>query len=300
MSDLKIALVYGGKSSEREISIKSGNAVKEALKRLNLKFEVFDPVDSIDFVNRLIEYKPDLVFNVLHGKYGEDGSIQGLFEILGYRYTGSPVKASAIAMDKVLSKEIAQITGIPTPDWIVVENIKETEKWNVFPAVVKPNEEGSSIGVEIVNGREELCKAVENASKLNRQVIIEEFINGREITIGILNGRPLEPIEIVVEDGFYDFENKYISGKTEYIVSPYLVQEEREKLESYSLKIYNKIGCKGAARIDFILKDGTPYFLEINTIPGMTDHSLLPKAAKAVGIDFDNLVLEIIRGALDG
>jgi len=130
-------------------------------------------------------------------------------------------------------------------------------------------------------------------------VIIEEFIDGREVTLGILNGRPLEPIEIIVEEGFYDFENKYISDKTEYIISPYLLKEEREKIEEYSLRIYSKIGCRGTARVDFILKDRTPYFLEINTIPGMTDHSLLPKAAEAVGIDFDRLVLEIIKGALD-
>ena len=299
LSDLKIALVYGGKSSEREISIKSGEAVKRSLERLNLRFKVFDPVDPKNFVKDLIDYNPDVIFNLLHGKFGEDGSIQGLFETLGYRYTGSPVKASAIAMDKSLTKELAGMSGVKTPEWITVKRPEDIKKWDLFPAVVKPNREGSSIGVEIVYDKDKLPESVKKALKIDKEVIIEQFISGREITVGIIDGKTLEPIEIVVEEGFYDFENKYISEKTQYIVSPDLTDIERKRLLQDSLKIYKKLGCKGAARVDFILKDGVPYFLEINTIPGMTDHSLLPKAASASGMDFDTLVVTILKGALN-
>ncbi len=299
LSDLKIALVYGGRSSEREISIRSGEAVKRSLERINLRFKVFDPVNPKKFVKDLIDYNPDVIFNLLHGKFGEDGSIQGLFETLGYRYTGSPVKASAIAMDKSLSKELAGLSGVKTPKWITVNRPEDAESWDLFPAVVKPNQEGSSIGVEIVYEKDKLPESIKKALKIDNEVIIEQFVAGREITVGIIDGKALEPIEIVVEEGFYDFENKYLSEKTQYIVSPDLTEKERERLIQDSLKIYKKIGCKGAARVDFILKDGIPYFLEINTIPGMTDHSLLPKAASAVGMDFDTLVVTILKGALD-
>ncbi len=299
LSDLKIALVYGGRSSEREISIKSGEAVRRSLERMNLKFKVLDPVNPKKFVKELMEYDPDVVFNLLHGKYGEDGSIQGLFETLGYRYTGSPVKASAVAMDKSLTKEIAKILDIKTPEWITIEKVEDAQSWNIFPAVVKPNQEGSSIGVEIVNSKKQLSVNIERVLKMDKKAIVEEFIEGREITLGILNGKPLEPVEIIVENGFYDFENKYLSEKTQYVVSPYLPDQIREKMISDSLKVYNRLGCKGAARVDFILKDRKSYFLEINTIPGMTDHSLLPKSASALGIDFDALVISILKGALD-
>ncbi|MBK3331512.1 D-alanine--D-alanine ligase [Persephonella atlantica] len=299
MNKTKVALVYGGKSSEREISIKSGTAVKKALERLNIPFKVFDPADTEKFIKEITAYRPDVVFNMLHGKGGEDGSIQGLFEILGLKYTGSPVKASAVAMDKSFTKEIARCSGIKTPQWITVEKVEDIKKWDRYPAVVKPNTEGSSIGVEIANDKKQLINAVEKAISLDSKVIIEEFIDGREITIGILNGKVLEPIEIVVKEGFYDFQNKYLSDKTEYIISPSLDEKVRRDLENSALKIYRTLGCKGTARADFMLKDDTAYFLEINTIPGMTDHSLLPKAAEASGIGFDELVLKILEGALN-
>ncbi|WP_457643132.1 D-alanine--D-alanine ligase family protein [Persephonella sp.] len=299
MNDLRIALVYGGSSSEREISIKSGKSVEEALKRLKIQYRVFDPIKPDIFVKELISYSPDLVFNMLHGKGGEDGSIQGLFETLGFRYTGSPVKASAVAMDKTLTKEIALTCGITTPHWKTAESTEQISDWEIFPAVVKPNSEGSSIGVSIVYSIEELKTAVEEALSLDRKVLIEQFIEGREITVGILNGKPLPPVEITVEEGFYDYNNKYISDKTRYTVEPDISDSLKEKLFNFSEKIYSKLGCRGASRVDFIVKDETPYFLEINTIPGMTDHSLLPKSAQACGIDFDTLVAKIIEGALN-
>ncbi|WP_297455825.1 D-alanine--D-alanine ligase [Persephonella sp.] len=301
MNKLKIALLYGGSSSEREISIKSGQAVEGALKRLSLNYKVFDPINPPEFTKSLLEYNPDLVFNMLHGKGGEDGAIQGFLEILGFKYTGSPIKASAIAIDKNLTKEIARANGINTPDWVLIEDISQLENINLpFPLVVKPDTEGSSIGVFIVNNNQELTEAVKKALELDSKVLIEQYIKGREITIGILNGQVLEPIEIKVEEGFYDFENKYISEKTQYIISPYMKEETRKKLEEDSLKLYRLLECRGVVRIDYMLDEKeTPYLLEINTIPGMTDHSLVPKAAAAKGIDFDNLVLEIIKGALN-
>ncbi|WP_457624205.1 D-alanine--D-alanine ligase [Persephonella sp.] len=299
MSELKVALVYGGSSSEREISIKSGKAVKKSLQRLGINHRDFDPVKPVEFVNSLVEYSPDVVFNLLHGRGGEDGTIQGLFETLGLKYTGSPVKASALAMDKGLTKEIIFFEDVPTPEWRVIEKPEELEDWEIFPAVVKPNSEGSSIGVAIVKNPDQLVEAVKKASVFDSKVLVEEFIQGREVTVGILNGMVLPPVEIVVKDGFYDYENKYVSSETEYIVFPQMDEEIRVKLEEYSLKIYRKLGCRGAARIDYIISD-RPYFLEINTIPGMTDHSLLPKAARAAGIDFDSLVLKIIEEAVNG
>ncbi len=299
LSKIKVALVYGGKSSEREISIKSGKAVEKALKNLGILFKVFDPINVETFVADIVRYNPDVVFNVLHGKWGEDGTIQGLFEILGLKYTGSPVKASSIAMDKSLTKEIAKCSGINVPYGITVEKVEDASDWEIYPAVVKPNSEGSSIGVKVVKDREELSLAVKDAANIDKNVIIEEFIEGREITISILNGKILEPIEIVVKEGFYDFHNKYLSDKTEYIISPPLEEKVKETIIENALQIYETIGCKGAARVDFILKENTPYFLEINTIPGMTDHSLLPKSAAASGIDFEQLVLKIIEGALN-
>jgi len=292
-------LVYGGQSSEREISIKSGKAVKGALERLGIPFKEFDPVEPEKFIREILSYQPDVVFNALHGRIGEDGTIQGFFELAGFRYTGSPVKASAVAMDKALTKEIVKGLGVPTPRWTTV-SVDQMPEWELFPAVVKPNSEGSSIGVFIVNSPAELEKALSEAFQYDKTVLVEEFIDGREITVGLINGQPLEPIEIVVGEGFYDYHNKYFSDKTRYIVSPQMEKSLKEKLFSYSSAVYDRLGCRGAARVDFMVKGDIPYFLEINTIPGLTDHSLLPKAAEHSGISFDQLIQKIIEGAFNG
>ncbi|NPA57680.1 MAG: D-alanine--D-alanine ligase [Aquificae bacterium] len=299
MNSLKVALVYGGQSSEREISIKSGKAVKGALERLGIPFKEFDPVEPEKFIREILSYQPDVVFNALHGRIGEDGTIQGFFELAGFRYTGSPVKASAVAMDKALTKEIVKGLGVPTPRWTTV-SVDQMPEWELFPAVVKPNSEGSSIGVFIVNSPAELEKALSEAFQYDKTVLVEEFIDGREITVGLINGQPLEPIEIVVGEGFYDYHNKYFSDKTRYIVSPQMEKSLKEKLFSYSSAVYDRLGCRGAARVDFMVKGDIPYFLEINTIPGLTDHSLLPKAAEHSGISFDQLIQKIIEGAFNG
>jgi len=303
ISDLKIGLIYGGYSSERDISIKSGKAVEKALKELNLNYKVFDPIDREGFIKGLIEYKPDLVFNILHGKGGEDGVIQGVLEFLGFKHTTSSVKTSALTMDKDFTKRILKTYNIPMADWIVIKNEKDLEKLDIsnFPKVVKPAEEGSSIGVHIVNSKDELIETVKDLLKLNQKILIEDFIKGREITVGVLYGEPLDIIEIKVKNGFYDYKNKYLSNDTEYICPADIEKDIYKYIQNLSVEIYNILECSGAVRIDYILgEDGRPYFLEINTIPGMTDHSLLPKASQKRGLNFKNLVLEIIKGALNG
>ncbi len=302
LKNQKIALLYGGISSEREISIKSGKAVEKAFKELGLNYKVFDPINRDSFISDLVMFNPDIAFIALHGKGGEDGTIQGLLEFLGIPYTGSGIKASAIAMDKSLTKTILKANGIPVPNGFVLENIndiKDIGNLN-FPIVVKANSEGSSVGVFIVENPYEMEKRVKDCFKLDKKVIIEEFVKGRELTVSILNGKPLEIVEIQVEDGFYDYENKYITGKTRYICPAEIDKHIYKELQNLSLKAYNLIECKGAARVDIILdNDSNPYILEINTIPGLTEHSLLPKAAKAADISFNNLILEMVWGVLN-
>lgn len=304
----KVALLYGGYSSEREISIKSGKAVENSLKKLSLNYKVFDPINREKFIKELTEFNPDVVFIALHGKGGEDGTIQGVLEFLGYKYTGSGIKASSIAMDKAITKDILKNYDIPMANWMVLNdndginilNEKLKKLNNRFPKVVKPSEEGSSIGVNIVNSKDDLIEAVKNSFKYGKKVLVEDFIKGREITVGILNGEPLEIVEIKVISGFYDFKNKYLSDETEYICPAEIEDSLYKGIQKIAVDIYSIIGCKGAVRVDFILgEDKIPYFLEINTIPGMTDHSLLPKAAKVKGIDFDNLILKILEDGLN-
>lgn len=299
--NIKLALIYGGTSSEREISIKSGKAVEDALKRLGINYKVFDPIDKKLFIDKILEYNPDLAFIVLHGKGGEDGTIQSILEFLNIKYTGSDPKTSAITMDKDITKKLLSSENIPVPKGITL-NFPENDIPDIeFPLVVKPATEGSSIGVFIVNDKAHLTKALNEAYKLDSKIIVEQYIKGRELTVGILNGEPLEIVEIIVENGFYDFQNKYLSNKTKYIYPARIEKEIYNKIKQLAKKSCDILNVKGAARVDFILsEDNIPYLLEINTIPGMTDHSLLPKSAKAAGIDFDTLVENIILGALYG
>ncbi len=302
LKNLKIALLYGGTSSEREISIKSGKAVEKALKNLGFNFKVFDPINRESFVNDLVGFKPDVAFIALHGKEGEDGTIQGLLDFLKIPYTGSGVKSSAVAMDKSLTKRILKSEGIPVPNGFVLSNVEEIDKKakNLeFPLVVKANSEGSSVGVFIVNNFEEMEARIKDCFKLDKKVIIEQFIQGRELTVSILNRKPLDIIEIKVEDGFYDYQNKYITGKTNYICPAKIDFEIYKNLQEIALKSYNLLECKGAARVDIILdSNSNPYVLEINTIPGLTEHSLLPKAAKVAGLSFEDLILEMVWGVI--
>ena len=296
----KIALLYGGYSREREISIKSGKAVEKALSQLGYTYKVFDIIERDKFIKEILEYKPDLAFIVLHGKGGEDGTIQAILEFLGIPYTGSDMKTSVIAMDKVLTKMYLKNFGIPTPDWIFFTEEKEALNYRLdFPLVVKAPTEGSSIGVYIVNNQQEYENAVKEVFDLDDKVLIEKFIKGRELTVSILDDEVFDIVEVVVSEGFYDFNNKYITGKTQYICPAQLDKDVYKSIQGLGHKVYKLLNCKGPARVDIILgNDNNPYVLEVNTIPGMTEFSLLPKAASAKGITFNQLVEKIIKNSL--
>jgi D-alanine-D-alanine ligase len=297
---IKIALLYGGYSREREISIKSGKAVEKALNQLGYTYKVFDIIERDKFIKEILEYKPDLAFIVLHGKGGEDGTIQAILEFLGIPYTGSDMKTSVIVMDKVLTKMYLKNFGIPTPDWIFFTEEKEALNYRPdFPAVVKAPTEGSSIGVYIVNNQQEYENAVKEVFNLDDKVLVEKFIKGRELTVSILDDEVFDIVEVVVSEGFYDFNNKYITGKTQYICPAQLDEDVYKSIQNLGHKVYKLLNCKGPARVDIILEnDNNPYVLEVNTIPGMTEFSLLPKAALARGITFNQLVEKIIKNSL--
>ncbi|WP_028951125.1 D-alanine--D-alanine ligase [Sulfurihydrogenibium subterraneum] len=296
----KIALLYGGYSREREISIKSGKAVEGSLQRLGYDYQVFDPIEKDKFIEKIIDYKPDLAFIALHGKGGEDGTIQSLLEFLDIPYTGSDSKTSMVCMDKVLTKMYLEKFGINTPKWNFFLKIEDALSFKPdFPAVVKAPNEGSSIGVYIVNNQDEYKKAIEEAFKLDEKVLVEQFIRGRELTVGILDDEVFDIVEVVVEEGFYDYQNKYITGKTKYICPAELPSQIYKTVQNIGYQTYKTLNCKGQARVDIILDYSlTPYVLEVNTIPGMTEFSLLPKAAAVKGISFDQLVERIIKSGL--
>lgn len=302
MSKPKIALVYGGVSREREISIKSGKAVENALRNLGYEYEVFDPADGKKFIDEIYQYKPDLAFLVLHGKGGEDGTVQAILEFLNIPYTGSDHTTSAIAIDKHLTKIILRYYGVNVPDDRVFLSKEDALNFNPdFPVVVKAAKEGSSIGVYIVNNRQDYEEAVNKVFEIDEKVLVEEFIKGRELTVSVIDGVVYDIVEIKVEDGFYDFNNKYVTGKTVYECPAKLDPDTYAKVQKSGIEAYKALGCRGAARVDVILSEnGAAYVLEINTIPGMTERSLLPKAVAISGIDFDGLVDMIIKNSLKG
>jgi D-alanine-D-alanine ligase len=287
---LKIAVLKGGRSSEREISLKTGKAVAEGLRRLG--HEVIELDTEENFPQNLIEAQPDLVFIALHGPYGEDGRVQGLLDMLEIPYVGTGVLGSAIAMDKEFTKKILRFEGIPTPDWVCVRKDKNFY-WDRFPAVVKPADQGSSVGLKIVKKRKELEKAVKELFDITDKVIIEPYIVGRDMTVGILKDRPLPVIEIRPRSGVYDFKSKYTKGETEYL----FLEDEilGKKLKDIALKVHRALELKDFSRVDFrVDHEDNPYVLEVNTIPGMTELSLFPMACAKEGIDFTEMLSIII------
>lgn len=302
MSKPRIALVYGGTSREREISIKSGKTVENALKSLGYEYKVFDPADGKKFIDEIYSYRPDLAFLVLHGKGGEDGTVQAILEFLNIPYTGSDHTASAVAIDKHLTKIVLRHYGIRVPDDKVFLSKDDALNFNPdFPVVVKATKEGSSIGVYVVNNQQEYTQAVNKVFEIDEKVLVEQFIKGRELTVSVVDGVVYDIVEIKVEDGFYDFNNKYVAGRTVYECPAQLDPDTYKKVQKSGLEAYKALGCRGAARVDIILSDSSvPYVLEVNTIPGMTERSLLPKAVAASGIDFDGLVDMIIKNSLKG
>lgn len=289
---MRVVVLMGGPSAEREISLRSGKAVADALRSLG--YEVFTLDLAPDVCQRLLEIRPDKVFIALHGPYGEDGRLQGLLDILGIPYVGSGHLGSAIAMDKDISKKILSYHGIPTPRWICVRDKDIDWDWEDFPAVVKPSDQGSSVGLYIVNSPEQLKDAVKECLKLTKKVLVEEFIDGVDVTVGILMGKPLPPIEIRPRKGVYDYESKYTKGMTEYV----FLEDDKliEELQDLALKVFEVLELKDLARIDFrVSKEGKAYFLEANTIPGMTELSLFPMACQKAGIGFERMV-EMLLG----
>lgn len=289
----RIGVLMGGRSKEREISLKTGNAIYNALKRRGYDVEMIDCDEHLPFV--LKDRKIGVCFIALHGRYGEDGTVQGLLEVLRIPYTGSGVIGSAICMDKVFTKRLLESLGIPTPKYVVLEG-DEIPNFPI-PCVVKPAREGSTIGVSIVKERSLIKEAVLKALEYDRKVIIEEYVEGEEITVGIVNGKILPIVKIVPKTGFYDYEAKYTRGMTEYEVPAKITEETEDMARSFSKKIYESFELSGCVRIDMMVKDNIPYVLDINTSPGMTETSLVPKAWQVSYGTFDDLVEEILLGA---
>jgi D-alanine-D-alanine ligase len=297
----KVAVLMGGPSSEREISFLSGNAVLKALVEKGIDAHAFDPKERQIFDLKREGF--DRAFIALHGRFGEDGTVQGALETLGIPYTGSGVMASALAMDKWRTKLVWQARGIPTPHYRVVDagtDWKRVVAELGLPLIVKPVHEGSTIGITKVTGvdRNELALAYAEAAKHDRLVLVEEFIAGVELTASILGARALPLIRIEAPQGNYDYHNKYFSDETKYFCPCGLPQPREHEIQAASLAAFDIVGCSGWGRLDLILKpDGSYLFLEVNTSPGMTGHSLVPMAAKEAGMAFGDLCVEILRTA---
>ncbi len=287
----------GGISSEREVSLKSGTAVFRSLKRKGYAAVCIDTAKNL--VSLLRRHKVDMAFICLHGIQGEDGAMQGFLEVMGIPYTGSGIRASAVAMDKIMTKELLTYHGIPTPAFDVVHGERGGRRRVRLPLVVKPAEEGSTIGITRVKKIKELEKAKGLARRFGPRVLLEEYVQGREVTVGILGNQPLPVVEVRPASGFYDFHAKYTPGQTDYLVPAPITRRVAKKVQDLALGTCHTLGCRGASRVDFMLGEGdSPYVLEVNTIPGMTETSLLPKAANEAGISFDQLVERMLGLAL--
>ena len=302
----KIGVLMGGPSTEREISLKSGNAVYEALRRSGVETVAIDiTTDSTEGNIRLIKsHKVDCAFLALHGRFGEDGQIQGILDSIKIPYTGSGAQASRLAMDKIASLGIFELNGLKVPRYSVLEKSSYRPDWKTdnglgFPLVIKPANHGSSIGLSIIDDSKDLDAAVDLALSFDSRAIIQEYIPGREVTVGILDEKVLPVIEIVPKKRFFDFEAKYKAGMTDYIVPAELEEVVAEKVQAVALSAHKLLGCFACSRVDIILKDNSPFVLEINTIPGFTSTSLLPMAAKKIGIEFEELCLKLVRLAYE-
>jgi len=307
LKNKKICVLMGGRSGERAVSLRSGKRVFESLQKQGFNVITSDIDD--DLIQKLKKEKVDLVYIALHGKYGEDGVVQGVLEMAGIPYTGSKVLASALAMNKVATKRIFDAVGIPTPRFIEIDttcNLKdEIEKIKrifPFPLVLKPVSEGSSLGVSLIKSAAELEEKLGKTVEQFKDVFIEEYILGREITIGVIgigkNIQALPILELVPKKEFYDFEAKYTSGLTEFVLPARLPKPLYKKAQDIALDAHRALNCYGVSRVDMIVaRDHIPYVHEVNTIPGMTEQSDLPAEAANAGITFDELVVKILESA---
>ncbi len=334
---MKVLLLAGGASNERQISIASGQAVYDALNRLKHTVYVVDPATGKSLLTGeklsteplpQVERTPrqaararmralistlgspgfqdiDIVFNALHGGIGENGSIQCLLDIAGVKYTGSGMTASAITMNKAMTKRVCKGIGLLTPSWMRVhlpeDDIPESmaseiDDRNQLPVIVKPNDGGSTIGLSIVRDRNEIIPALKKAHRETRDILVEEYIKGRELTVSVLDGRALPVVEIQPDSGLYDFDAKYTKGKSKYVVPAPIEEDIAKKMQAASERLFGAVDAAGLVRIDFILTPDNRFFmLEINTSPGMTELSLAPMAARAAGIEFDGLIDQIVQ-----
>lgn len=297
----KIGVIMGGMSAEREISYLSGQAILAALQE---KGYAAWPIEADDLLSeRLRAEKIEVAFIGLHGRLGEDGSVQGLLEMMRIPYTGSGVLASALAMNKVISRKIFSYHALPVPAFVVLHwpEAKDLDLPTLpfpWPVVVKPCQEGSSVGVSIISDPRDLRPALEKAFSYDQEIIVEEYIKGREISVGILDDKALGAIEIIPKVDFYSYEAKYTAGLTEHIFPAPLPQADYERVLEIGLKAHLSLGCEGATRVDLRLReDGQPLLLEVNSLPGMTPLSLLPEIARGVGISFPDLIERILLGA---
>ena len=298
----RIGVVMGGCSSEREISLKSGKAVLQALQDAGCDAVAVElnTTDENEILAQLAHLRTDIVFLVLHGKFGEDGTIQSIFEKVGIIYTGSGPQPSRLAMDKVETQVLLKQNGILVPDFFILEKQNQSqaldflERFGGCPVVVKPAREGSSIGITIVRRPEDFGEAVKNAFEFSSRILVDRYLVGREITSGVLGGEALALIEIRSKNKFFDFTAKYQKGMSDYIVPAEISAEQTRRIQEISQTAFKVIGCRDMARSDFILDEqGNVYFLEINTIPGFTATSLLPMAAQNKGLNFTELCLTI-------
>ncbi|MET1113606.1 MAG: D-alanine--D-alanine ligase [Comamonas sp.] len=300
----KVAVLMGGRSSEREVSLMSGQGVLAALRARGVDAHAFDPAER-----ELTQLKAEgfaRCFIALHGRFGEDGTVQGALELLDIPYTGPGVMASAIAMDKIMTKRIWRFEGLPTPDWRLVSSADETRAALAAlgaPMIVKPAREGSTIGLTKVMDAEQCAQAYALASQYDPEVLCEQFIEGDETTCPVLESggkaQALPVIRIVAPEGNYDYQNKYFTDSTQYLVPCGLPAGEEEAIQALVLKAYRVLGCRGWGRIDVMIDKKTrkPYLLEINTSPGMTGHSLVPMSARAAGISYEDLCVEVLKTA---
>jgi len=304
----KVAVLMGGRSAEREVSLMSGSGVLKALRSQGVDAHAFDPAER-----DLAELKREgfqRCFIALHGRFGEDGTVQGALELLGIPYTGSGVMASSISIDKVMTKRVWLAEGLPTPRYVLLhrgaftrEQVRAIPDELELPLIVKPAREGSSIGVTKVEGYSEMGAAVDAAGALDADVLCEQFIRGDEVTCPVLgegdNARALPVIRIVAPEGNYDYQNKYFTDDTQYLVPCGLPEGEERAIQEMVVKAYRVLGCRGWGRLDVMIDAVTrkPYLLEINTSPGMTGHSLVPMSARAAGISYEELCLQLLAAA---
>jgi D-alanine-D-alanine ligase len=304
----KVAVLMGGDSAEREISLMSGNGVLKALRSRRVDAHAFDPSERE--LGELRREGFDCCFIALHGRFGEDGTVQGALELLRIPYTGSGVMASSIAIDKTMTKRVWLADGLPTPRYVLLRSGRYSREQVLavpaelgLPLIVKPSREGSSIGVTKVEGYSGMEAAVELAARLDDDVLCEEFISGDEVTCPVLGSGPsarvLPLIRIVAPAGNYDYQNKYFTDDTEYLVPCGLPAGEEEAIAQLVLRAYRVLGCRGWGRVDLMIDAATrrPFLLELNTSPGMTGHSLVPMSARAAGLSYEDLCLQVLQGA---